>query len=105
LTALFLMYTPIKRLSQVNATLQGALAAGSRIFSVLDTHQEIQERSGAVTLPRLQHEVEYRDVGFRYADGDGAVLRRVSFKACAGQVIAIVATSGAGKTTLVNLLP
>jgi subfamily B ATP-binding cassette protein MsbA len=105
LTALFLMYTPIKRLSQVNATLQGALAAGSRIFGVLDTHQEIQEAAGATTLPRMQREVEYRDVGFRYADGDGAVLRRVSFKACAGQVIAIVATSGAGKTTLVNLLP
>jgi ATP-binding cassette, subfamily B, bacterial MsbA len=105
LTALFLMYTPIKRLSQVNATLQGALAAGTRIFGVLDTHQEIQEVAGAVELPRMTREVEYKDVGFRYADGDGAVLRRVSFKACAGEVLAIVGTSGAGKTTLVNLLP
>jgi subfamily B ATP-binding cassette protein MsbA len=105
LTALFLMYTPIKRLSQVNATLQGALAAGSRIFAVLDTHQEIQEAPRARAFERMQRDVEYRDVGFRYADGDGAVLRRVNFKACAGEVVAIVGTSGAGKTTLVNLLP
>jgi subfamily B ATP-binding cassette protein MsbA len=105
LAALFAMYTPIKRLSRVNATLQGALAAGSRIFSVLDTHQEIRESEEAVALPRMQREVEYREVGFRYADGGGPVLRRVSFKARAGEVVAIVGTSGAGKTTLVNLLP
>jgi subfamily B ATP-binding cassette protein MsbA len=105
LTALFLMYTPVKRLSQVNATLQGALAAGSRIFGVLDTHLEVREAAKAVTLPRMQREIEYREVGFRYADGGGEVLRRVSFVARAGEVLAIVATSGAGKTTLVNLLP
>ena len=90
LTALFLMYTPVKRLSQVNATLQGALAAGSRIFAVLDTHQEVREADDAVTLPRMQREIEYRDVGFRYADGGGEVLRRLSFVARAGEVVAIV---------------
>jgi subfamily B ATP-binding cassette protein MsbA len=106
LSALFLMYTPVKRLSQVNAMLQGALAACSRVFEVLDTHQEIRDAEGAVTLPRMQREVSYRDVGFRYSDGDGVVvLRRVSFTARAGEVVAIVGTSGAGKTTLVNLLP
>jgi subfamily B ATP-binding cassette protein MsbA len=105
LTALFLMYTPIKRLSQVNAMLQGALAASSRIFGVLDTHQEVVEEAGAVALPRMQREIEYRDVGFRYEGSDGTVLRRVSFTARAGEVVAIVGTSGAGKTTLVNLLP
>ena len=72
LAALFCMYTPIKRLSRVNATLQGALAAGSRIFGVLDTHQEVREAPDAQPLPRLEREIEYRDVGFRYADGDGA---------------------------------
>jgi ATP-binding cassette, subfamily B, bacterial MsbA len=105
LTALFLMYTPIKRLSQVNATLQGALAASSRIFGVLDTHQEVVEEAGALVLPRMQREIEYCDVGFRYEGSDGTVLRRVSFTARAGEVVAIVGTSGAGKTTLVNLLP
>jgi subfamily B ATP-binding cassette protein MsbA len=105
LAALFVMYTPVKRLSRVNASVQGALAAGSRIFEVLDTHLEIAETPGATLLPRMQREVEYRDVGFRYAEGDGVVLRRVSFVARSGEIMAIVGTSGAGKTTLMNLLP
>jgi subfamily B ATP-binding cassette protein MsbA len=105
MVALFSMYTPIKRLSRVNATLQGALAAGTRLFEVLDTHHEIQEAPAAVVLQRMRVGFEYQDVGFRYADGHGRVLRRVSFDARAGQVLAIVGTSGAGKTTLVNLLP
>jgi ATP-binding cassette, subfamily B, bacterial MsbA len=105
LAALFAMYTPIKRLSRMNATLQGALAASSRIFEVLDTHYEIQERPGARALPRMQREVEYKDVAFRFADADTAVLRRVSFTARSGQIIAIVGMSGAGKTTLTKLLP
>jgi len=105
IAALFAMYTPVKRLSRVNASLQGALAAGSRIFEVLDTHLEIGEAPGARVLPRLQREVEYREVGFRYAQDDGVVLRRVSFVARSGEVVAIVGTSGAGKTTLMNLLP
>jgi ATP-binding cassette, subfamily B, bacterial MsbA len=104
IAALFAMYTPVKRLSRVNASVQGALAAGSRIFEVLDTHLEIREVPGARVLPRMQHEVEYRDVGFRYGEGDGVVLRRVSFTARSGEVVAIVGTSGAGKTTLMNLL-
>ncbi|HET8646482.1 MAG TPA: ABC transporter transmembrane domain-containing protein [Vicinamibacteria bacterium] len=105
LAALFAMYTPIKRLSRVNATVQGALAAGERVFEVLDTHQEITEAPDAIALPRMREAIEYRDVGFRYSDGDGSVLRRVSFSARAGEVVAIVGTSGAGKTTLMNLLP
>jgi subfamily B ATP-binding cassette protein MsbA len=105
LAALFAMYTPIKRLSRMNATLQGALAASNRIFEVLDTHFEIQERPGARALPRMQREVEYKDVAFRFADADTAVLRRISFTARSGQVVAIVGMTGAGKTTLIKLLP
>jgi subfamily B ATP-binding cassette protein MsbA len=105
LTALFAMYTPIKRLSRVNATLQAALAAGSRVFEVLDRHDEVPEAENAVPLPRMKGEIEYRSVGFRYTDGQGEVLRSVSFVARPSEVVAIVGTSGAGKTTLVNLLP
>jgi len=105
LTALFAMYTPIKRLSRVNATLQAALAAGSRVFEVLDRRDEVPEIGGAMELPRMRGEIEYRNVGFRYWDGHGAILRNVSFCARPGEIVAIVGTSGAGKTTLVNLLP
>jgi subfamily B ATP-binding cassette protein MsbA len=106
LAALFAMYTPIKRLSRLNATLQGAMAATGRIFEVLDTHLEVREAADARPMPRLEREIEYRDVGFQYADGQGTnVLRRVSFVARAGEIVAVVGTSGAGKTTLMNLLP
>ena len=105
LGALFAMYTPIKRLSQLNATLQGAMAAGTRIFGVLDNHQEIQEAKDAVVLPRMQQGIEYRKVSFGYADTVGSILRRIDLTAGSGEVVAIVGTSGAGKTTLVNLLP
>ena len=104
-TALFAMYTPIKRLSRVNATLQAALAAGSRVFEVLDRHDEVPEAEDAVLLPRMKGEIEYRSVGFGYSDGHAAILRNVSFVARPGEVVAIVGNSGAGKTTLVNLLP
>jgi subfamily B ATP-binding cassette protein MsbA len=105
LGALFAMYTPIKRLSQLNATLQGAMAAGSRIFGVLDNHQEIPEATNAVALPRMHEGIEYRKVSFGYADSQGSILRRIDLQAASGEVVAIVGTSGAGKTTLVNLLP
>jgi subfamily B ATP-binding cassette protein MsbA len=105
LAALFSMYTPIKRLSRVNATLQAALAAGSRIFEVLDTRDEIKEIEGAKVLPRIASEIQYREVGFQYLDSGVPVLRRVSFTVKKGELVALVGMSGAGKTTLVNLLP
>jgi subfamily B ATP-binding cassette protein MsbA len=107
LSALFMMYTPLKRLSQVNATLQAALAAGDRVFSVLDTDQGVRDRAGAGELGTLSSHIAYRDVFFGYRDGGGGgeVLRGVSFEARVGEVVAIVGGSGAGKTTLVNLLP
>jgi len=105
LTALFAMYTPVKRLSRVNATLQAALAAGERVLEVLDRHDEVPEAGDALELPRMKSGIEYRGVGFGYADAHGTILRKVSFSARRGEVVAIVGTSGSGKTTLVNLLP
>jgi subfamily B ATP-binding cassette protein MsbA len=105
LTALFAMYTPIKRLSRVNATLQAALAAGERVLEVLDRHDEVPEARDALVLPRMRSGIEYRGVGFGYADAHGTILRNVSFCARRGEAVAIVGTSGSGKTTLVNLLP
>ena len=103
--ALFLMYGPIKKLSRVNANIQGAIAAAERIFETLDVHTEAADRPGVVALPPLREHIEFRGVTFQYQDADEPVLRGVSFTVEAGQVVAVVGLSGAGKTTLVNLVP
>ena len=103
--AAFMMYAPIKKLSRVNATLQQAMAASERIFEILDTHSEVPERPGAQTLPRLRQAIEFRNVSFAYDGVSKTILRDVSFTVRAGQAVAIVGLSGAGKTTLVNLVP
>ena len=104
--AAFMMYTPVKKLSRVNTNLQQAIAAAERIFEMLDTHSEVTERPGARALPPLRDHLEFRNVNFAYKDAaDSPILQDVSFRVSAGQVIAIVGLSGAGKTTLVNLIP
>jgi subfamily B ATP-binding cassette protein MsbA len=106
LGAAFMLYTPIKKLSRVNAALQQSSAAAERIFALLDTHSEVRDLPGAPPLDRLRRTVEFKDVGFAYEDErEKFILRHVSFTAEAGQVIALVGLSGAGKTTLVNLIP
>ena len=105
IAALFMMYGPAKKLSRVNADLQQAMAAAERIFELLDAHSEVQDQAGAVLLPPFRTAIEFRDVHFAYGGADDAALRGVSFTVGAGQTLAIVGRSGAGKTTLVNLIP
>jgi ATP-binding cassette, subfamily B, bacterial MsbA len=106
IAAAFMMYGPTKKLSRVNASLQQAIAASERIFRLLDEHSEVKERPGAVPLDGLKRDIEFRGVGFAYDDGAGKqILRDVSFTVRVGQMVAIVGLSGAGKTTLVNLIP
>ena len=106
IAALFMMYAPAKKLSRVNADLQQAIAAAERIFEILDSHNEVQERAGAVALPPFSRAIEFRTVQFAYGATNGpATLDQVSFTVRAGQMLAIVGRSGAGKTTLANLIP
>ena len=103
---MLLMYAPIKRLSRVNANVQQAIAASERVFEMLDTRSEAADRPAASVLRPLERSIAFRDVSFAYADApDRNVLDRVSFEVEAGQVVAVVGLSGAGKTTLVNLVP
>lgn len=103
LAALLMLYEPVKRLSNVNNVVQQGLAATSRIFEVLDTVPEIRNQPGAKGLPLISQGIEYQKVSFKYEED--WVLRDVSLKVRAGEVVAFVGTSGGGKTTLVNLLP
>ncbi|WP_094603904.1 Putative multidrug export ATP-binding/permease protein [Sporomusa silvacetica DSM 10669] len=105
----FLIYAvnisnPIKRLSRVYGNIQRALAAAQRVFDVLDTVPEIQDLPGARELPRITGRVAFENVDFSYKPGEPA-LSSVSLVAEIGQMIAIVGPSGAGKTTIANLIP
>ena len=104
--ALLMMYGPVKKLSRLNAQFHQGMACAERVFEVLDTRSEIRDRPSARPLARPRRDIVFDGVSFTYPDGRGkTVLRDVSFRATAGQVVAIVGLSGAGKTTLVNLLP
>ena len=95
---------PVKRISRVFGSIQAAMAAADRVFSVLDTKEKIKDKENAVVLPEIEGKVEFKHVGFSYNPGR-AVITDLSLKAAPGQVIAIVGPSGAGKTTIVNLIP
>jgi subfamily B ATP-binding cassette protein MsbA len=105
-TALFLSYGPAKRLSRVNANLQQAIAAAGRIFEMLDTHTEVRDRPDARPMAPVRERIQFHRVSFNYDDRDRRrILKDVSFEVQVGQMVAIVGLSGAGKTTLINLIP
>jgi subfamily B ATP-binding cassette protein MsbA len=103
LTALALMYAPIKKLNKVNLSLNTALSASERVFRMLDIDNEVKEGASAVELSGVGNGIRYERVTFSY--GTEAVLREVDLPVAPGEIVAIVGGSGAGKSTLVNLLP
>ena len=96
-------YEPINRLTQVDNIFQEAIAAGDRIFELLDETADIEDAPDAVALPAIRGQVAFASVDFRYATGDG-VLHDVSFHMAPGEVVALVGPSGAGKTSIANLI-
>ncbi len=104
LTALIMLYEPVKGVSKINSTIQSGLASATRIFGLLDIAPDIVERADAVDLPPFHGTIEYRDVSFSY-DKDEPVLHGINLKIHHGEVLAVVGPSGGGKTTLANLLP
>ena len=104
LTCLFLLYEPLKKLSKVNASIQQAMGAGERIVELMNESPQIQSPSDAKMLDRKIGSIEFSKVSLAYARGT-KVLQNVSFSVKANEIIAIVGTSGAGKTSLVNLIP
>ena len=102
-TYLASLYVPVNQIFQTYAMTQGAKAGLRRCFEVLDVETEIKDRPGARALGRLTGELEFDDVVFGYAPAN-PVLKGISFKAHAGQSVAIVGPSGAGKTTTTSLV-
>lgn len=96
----------IGQFSGLWTSLQETLGATRRLFDILDTTTDITEPTGAISLPRVEGRISFENVSFAYKDDpENRILEDVSFEARPGEVLALVGPSGAGKTTLVNLIP
>ncbi len=98
------MYMPLKNFAGINQQLQRALAAAERIYKILDHRDHILQVENPAVLTHLKDKIEFNDVSFAYEE-DEYVLKKIKFLIKKGEIIAFVGPSGAGKTTLVNLVP
>src|SRR5262249_48687925 len=98
------MYDPLRKLSRIQNYFQQSFAATNRIYTLLDTHTEKRDKAGAVALSPLRDRIEFRNVSFKYGDASDWVIKAVNLDVRLGEVVALVGLSGAGKTTLTNLL-
>ncbi len=107
IVAVFKLYDPVRKFALFNNNFQQALGASSEIFRFMDTEDDVREKPGAARLPSFSDSIRFEAVSFSYENGDGArqVLRHVDLEVRVGEVLAIVGSSGAGKTTLVHLIP
>jgi subfamily B ATP-binding cassette protein MsbA len=103
IAALLMLYEPVKRINKTVGLLPVGLMAASRVFDILKIPVEIFDNEGALELATIKESIEFKNVGFSY--GGNQVLSNIDINARAGEVIALVGMSGAGKTTLVNLIP
>ena len=103
IAALLMLYEPVKRLTNVNNTINQGIAGADRIFSIIDRVPDIIDKTDAQALPPIQNSIDLQNVSFRYEEKP--VLKNVNLTIRAGEVVAFVGMSGGGKTTLVNLIP
>ncbi len=103
LAALIMLYEPVKRLTNVNNTIQQGIAGAVRVFSIIDIVPDIRNDADAIELPKISQGIDIRNVTFRYEETP--VLKNINLSITAGEVVAFVGMSGGGKTTLVNLIP
>lgn len=102
-SAMMLMLQPVRRITNVNATLQRGVAAAGSLFNIIDEQDEPD--TGTVSIDRSKGSVEFRNVSFSYGDDTAAILDDISVTVEPGHSLAIVGHSGSGKSTLVSLLP
>jgi ATP-binding cassette, subfamily B, bacterial MsbA len=103
LTALIMLYEPVKRLTNVNNTIQQGIAGAERVFSIIDLVPEIRNHPESLPLKRITKDIKIQNVMFRYEETP--VLQHINLTIRVGEVVAFVGMSGGGKTTLVNLIP
>jgi len=105
--SLYLIYVfiPLGQLGFIISLMAQAAASADRIFEILDTKNDVEDREGAIQLDEVRGEVVFDDVTFRYFGSVEPVLRNLSFKAEPGQTVALLGSTGSGKTTIINLIP
>jgi ATP-binding cassette, subfamily B, bacterial MsbA len=104
--ALLMLYEPVKRLTGIHNIFQQAMGAAQHVFQYLDQEARVREKPNAIRLRGLREAISFRNVSFRYpSTANGFALLDVNLDVRAGEVVALVGPSGAGKTTLANLLP
>ncbi len=101
-TAMSMLFEPIRRLTNINAVIQRGLAGAQSLFELLDTPPEVD--SASRSFPRAKGELRFDDISFRYPGQTDFALRHFSLDVCPGQTVALVGASGSGKSTLVNLI-
>jgi ATP-binding cassette, subfamily B, bacterial MsbA len=105
LAACWLMYAPARHITRAHNTIQISLAGVDRVFAMLDTRTEKYLEEGKKDLAPFQRDIQFQDLTFYYEGSRDPALEKVSFTVKAGELVALVGMSGAGKTTLVNLIP
>jgi len=103
LTAVGLMYQPLKKISRLNNAVQRGMAALDRIYEILERQSNIVEAASPADIPSGSHRIAFKNVDFKY--DRNPVLENINFEVQAGEIIALVGMSGGGKTSLVNLIP
>ncbi len=105
--SLYLLYVffPMGQLGFIINLMSQAAASAQRIFEILDTKNEVEDRPGALELKDVKGHVQFQDVTFRYFKGGEPVLNHVSFEAKPGETVALLGATGSGKTTIINLIP
>jgi len=104
-TAVILLYGPVRQLGRMMNTIQQSISSVERVFDILDTPPTISDKAGAVTLQDFRDRIGFEAVSFRYPESEDDVLRDITLTVRKGEMVAFVGMSGAGKTTLMDLVP
>jgi subfamily B ATP-binding cassette protein MsbA len=104
IAAVMFLYPPVKKLTKLNNVIQQGMAAVDRIFDILETESDIKDNPSPVHIATTPHHITFENVGFSY-DGSEMVLKDINLSVAPGEILAIVGSSGGGKTSIVNLIP